>query len=181
MPGRLVRLSVPDRAQRTNCLHRNAPDRWARKTKRRRTQHAPIPGTGVASLRSALEGQLRAFEPDQAIGKLVLDRLELADDAIELPSDLGILDRQLERALRRAECTSGAGEPHREHYVGGTAGSTSKRVAETCCSRNSLSGGTVSPGVARNESPAASAATSATPEGASVKTMKWLAPAAPST
>ena len=118
MPGRLVCLSVPHRAQRTNCLHGNVPDRRACKAKRRQTQHAPVPGTGIASLRSALEGQLRAFQADQAIGKLVLDRLELADDAIELPSNLGVLDRQFERALRRAECTSGAGEPHRKDYVG---------------------------------------------------------------
>ena len=50
------------------------------------------------------EREPRAVEADQAIGELVLHRLELADELAELLSDLGVLDGQLERALapRRA-------------------------------------------------------------------------------
>jgi hypothetical protein len=38
----------------------------------------------------------RAVEADQAVGKLVLDRLELADELPELLSDFGMLDGHFE-------------------------------------------------------------------------------------
>ena len=49
-----------------------------------------------------LERQAHAFEGDQRVGELVLDRLEAADRLAELAPLLRVVDHHLERAPRRA-------------------------------------------------------------------------------
>ncbi len=72
----------------------------------------------VACLGRGLDRQPGAVEADQAVGELVLHRLELADELAELLSDLGVLDGEIERALRRAERAAGAGKPRHQRDVG---------------------------------------------------------------
>ena len=80
--------------------------------------NTPVRVVFVARLGGGFEREARAVQADQAIGQLVLDRLELADELAELLSDLGVVHGQLERALRRAERPAGAGEPCHQRDVG---------------------------------------------------------------
>ena len=65
-----------------------------------------------------LERHAHAFERDQVVGELVLDRLEAADRLAELPALLGVVDRHLERAPRRAVGAREQGEAGDAQQVG---------------------------------------------------------------
>ena len=93
MPRRLVLLGIADGAQRAVGLDRHRAQRRARERERRRGEHAPVRIAAVARLGRRFERKPRAVEADQAVGELVLHRLELADELAELLSDLGVLDR----------------------------------------------------------------------------------------
>ncbi len=77
-----------------------------------------------------IERQPDAFERDQAIGELVLDRLELADRLPELLALLGIVDRELKGRPRRAICPRRQREPGREQPIAENA--THARSNEAC-------------------------------------------------
>ena len=117
MPRRLVLLGIADGAQCPMRLDRHGAQRRTRECESRRGENSPIRIVVVARLGRRVQRQPRAVEADQAVGELVLHRLELADELAELLSDLGVLDGKIEPALRRAERTAGAGEPCRQRDV----------------------------------------------------------------
>ena len=118
MPRRLVLLGVADGAERPVRLDRHRAECRTGEGERRGREHTPVRVVVVARLGGGFEREPRAVQADQAIGQLVLDRLELADQLAELFSDLGVVHGQLERALRRAERPAGAGEPRHQRDVG---------------------------------------------------------------
>ena len=103
MARRLVFLGIADRPERMLGFERDAAA--TRRRRRRRPHRRNSANSGIAAIMQmggVIERQPHAFERDQAIGELVLDRLEFADRLPELLPLLGIVDRQIERAPRRA-------------------------------------------------------------------------------
>ena len=103
VPRRLVLLGIADGAERAMGLDRDLAQRRPGEGQRRGSEHAPVRIAVVARLGRGLERQPRAVEADEAIGELVLHRLELADELAELLAHLGVLHRHFEGALGRAE------------------------------------------------------------------------------
>src|SRR5262245_30857997 len=92
---RLVLFGIADGAERAVGLDRQGAQRRRGEGERRGGEHPPIRIALVARLRGALEREPSAIEADQAVGELVLHRLELADELAELLSDLGVLDGEM--------------------------------------------------------------------------------------
>ena len=81
------------------------------------SEDVPVRVVVVARRRRRFEREPRPVQADQAIGELVLDRLELTDELAELLSDLGVIDSELERTFRRAERTAGTAKPRHQRDV----------------------------------------------------------------
>jgi len=100
----LVIFGIADGAERMLALERDAPQRIAAEGSRAIGEIAPIAVTDVMQPGRMIEDQANAFERDQAVGKLVLDRLEPGDRLAELVTLLGVVHGQLERPPCRAMC-----------------------------------------------------------------------------
>ena len=68
-------------------------------------------------MRRVIEREPHALQRDQAVGELVLDRLEFADRLPELLALLGIVHRQLEGAPGSATGASHQGKPGFQHEI----------------------------------------------------------------
>ena len=97
MPWRFVLFGIADGAERVLGLKRHAPQRIAAEGNRTIGEIAPIAVIHVVQPGCMIQNETDAFERDQAIGKLVLDRLELCDRLPELVTLLGIVHGQFER------------------------------------------------------------------------------------
>src|SRR5450631_66889 len=94
--GRLMFLSIADCPQRMLRFQRNPPQGITPESNGGVDEIAPILVLAIMQMRGMIERQTHAFERDQAIRKLVLDRLKLPDRLPELLSLLRIVDRQVE-------------------------------------------------------------------------------------
>ena len=65
---------------------------------------APVAVASVVQPGRMIQDEADAFERDQAVGELVLDRLEFSDRLPELVTLLGVVHGQLERPPGRAMC-----------------------------------------------------------------------------
>ncbi|GCC44129.1 hypothetical protein chiPu_0028246, partial [Chiloscyllium punctatum] len=100
MDWRFVLLGIADRPERVLRLERDLPQRTAGERRRAIGKISPVGIAAIMQSGGVIEDQPDAFERDQAICQLVLDRLELADRLPELVSLPGVVDGQLERAPR---------------------------------------------------------------------------------
>ena len=123
----------------------------------RRGENPPVRIVVVARLGRRIERKPRAVQADQAVGQLVLYRLELTDELAELLPDLGVIHGKVERPLGRAERPAGAGEPCHQRDVRQGFGRHCPATAQAASSRvSSQNGGTARPGVACIVRPGAS-------------------------
>ena len=110
MPRRLVFLGIADGAKGMLGFERNVPQGLAREGNSCVGEIAPVSVTLVVQMRRMIERTSHALKRDEAVGELVLDRLELAYRLPELLTLLGIVDRQFESAPGRTMGTGRQGE-----------------------------------------------------------------------
>src|SRR5437899_3232835 len=89
-------VGVTDSAERMMDLERNPPQRAACEHDRAIGEIAPIAVVQIVQLRRMVENQTDAFEGNEAIGELVLDRLEFSNRLAELVTLLHVVGHQLE-------------------------------------------------------------------------------------
>src|SRR5215472_8038750 len=102
MQGCFVLLGIADRAKGVLGFERDAPQRLAAKGHGGVGEIAPVCVAAVMQTRSMVEHDPHAFERNETVGELVLDRLEFSDWLTELMTLLGIVHGEFESASRRA-------------------------------------------------------------------------------
>ena len=102
---RLVFLGIADSAKGMLGFQRNPPQGITRKGNGRIGEIAPVLVAKIMQMRRMIKRKSDALKGDQAIGELVLDRLELADRLPELLAFSGVIHDEVERPPRRAIST----------------------------------------------------------------------------
>ena len=98
----LVLFGIADGAERMLGLERHAPQRVAAEGNRAIGEIAPVAVASVVQPGGMIQNEADAFERDEAVRELVLDRLEFSDRLPELVTLLGVIHGQFERPPGRA-------------------------------------------------------------------------------
>ena len=93
----LVLFGIADGAERVLGLERDAPQRVAAEGNGAIGEIAPVAVASVVQPGRMIQNEAGAFERDEAVGELVLDRLEFSDRLPELVTLLGVIHGQFER------------------------------------------------------------------------------------
>jgi len=117
MQGRLVLLGIADRAKGVLGFERNAPQRLAAKGHGSVGEIAPVCVAAVMQTRGVVERELHAFERNETVCELVLDRLEFSDWLAELMTLLSVVHGEFESAPRCAMRPRQEGQPALEQEI----------------------------------------------------------------
>ena len=110
----LVLLGIADGAECMLGLERNSPQRVAGEGNRAIGEIAPIAVAPIMEASRMIQNEPGAFESDEAIRELVLDRLEFSDRLPELAALFGVVHGQIERTSGGTMCARHQRQPCRE-------------------------------------------------------------------